>query len=76
MDNKQKKGKLLIFSAPSGSGKSTIINWLMQEHPDWSNETIAQHCGFNDRSYFHKKFKEVVGMSPAEYQVSVGVQKE
>ena len=34
MDNKQKKGKLLIFSAPSGSGKSTIINWLMQEHPE------------------------------------------
>ena len=34
MDNKQKRGKLLIFSAPSGSGKSTIINWLMQEHPE------------------------------------------
>ena len=34
MDNKQKKGKLLIFSAPSGSGKSTIINWLMQEHQE------------------------------------------
>ena len=34
MDSKQKKGKLLIFSAPSGSGKSTIINWLMQEHPE------------------------------------------
>ena len=49
---------------------------ILREHPDWSNETIAQHCGFNDRSYFHKKFKEVVGMSPAEYQVSVGVQKE
>lgn len=31
----EKKGKLLIFSAPSGSGKSTIVNWLMQEHPEW-----------------------------------------
>ena len=49
---------------------------ILREHSDWSNETIAQHCGFNDRSYFHKKFKEVVGMSPADYQVSVGVQKE
>ena len=49
---------------------------ILREHLDWSNETIAQHCGFNDRSYFHKKFKEVVGMSPADYQVSVGVQKE
>ena len=49
---------------------------ILREHLDWSNETIAQHCGFNDRSYFHKKFKEVVGMSPADYQLSVGVQKE
>ena len=31
---KQKKGKLLIFSAPSGSGKSTIIGWLMEHHPE------------------------------------------
>ena len=31
---KQKKGKLLIFSAPSGAGKSTIIGWLMENHPE------------------------------------------
>lgn len=29
------KGKLLIFSAPSGSGKSTIVQYLMQEHPEF-----------------------------------------
>ena len=28
---KNKQGKLLIFSAPSGSGKSTIINYLMEQ---------------------------------------------
>ena len=28
-------GKLLIFSAPSGSGKSTIVQYLMQEHPEY-----------------------------------------
>ncbi len=28
-------GKLLIVSAPSGSGKSTIVNYLMQEHPEF-----------------------------------------
>lgn len=27
--------KILIFSAPSGSGKSTIVQWLMQEHPEF-----------------------------------------
>ncbi len=30
------RGKLLIFSAPSGSGKSTIVQYLMQEHPEFS----------------------------------------
>ena len=29
------QGKLLIFSAPSGAGKSTIVQWLMQEHPEF-----------------------------------------
>jgi len=27
--------RLLIVSAPSGSGKSTIVNYLMQEHPEF-----------------------------------------
>ena len=27
--------KLLIISAPSGSGKSTIVNYLMEEHPEF-----------------------------------------
>ncbi len=29
------QGRLLIFSAPSGSGKSTIVQYLMQEHPEF-----------------------------------------
>ena len=40
---------------------------VMREHPDWNNEAIAQHCGFCDRSYFLRKFKEATGMSPNEY---------
>ena len=43
---------------------------MMQEHPEWSNETIAQHCGFSDRSYFQKKFKEMTGQTPSDYQSS------
>lgn len=27
--------KCLIVSAPSGSGKSTIVQWLMNEHPEY-----------------------------------------
>ena len=40
---------------------------VMSEHPDWSNEAIAQHCGFSDRCYFQKKFKEATGMTPAQF---------
>lgn len=30
------KNGLIIFSAPSGSGKSTIVQYLMQEHPEFN----------------------------------------
>lgn len=42
----------------------------LREHPDWSNEAVAQHCGFNDRCYFQNKFKEMTGMTPAQYIVT------
>lgn len=28
---------------------------------------VAQHCGFSDRSYFHKVFQKTTGMTPAQY---------
>ena len=40
---------------------------VLKEHPDWSNDYVAQHCGFSSRTYFQKKFKENVGMPPGEY---------
>ena len=40
---------------------------VITEHPDWNNEAIANHCGFSDRTYFQKKFKEKTGLSPAEF---------
>ena len=30
------KGKCIVISAPSGSGKSTIVQYLMQEHPEFN----------------------------------------
>lgn len=42
---------------------------VMQNHPDWSNETIAQHCGFSDRTYFQRKFKQITGLTPSDYQM-------
>lgn len=43
---------------------------LLKSHPDWSNETIAQQCGFNTRNYFQTVFKKSTGLSPTEYQTS------
>ena len=40
---------------------------IISEHPDWTNEAIADHCGFNDRSAFQKKFKQKTGLTPAEW---------
>lgn len=36
-------------------------------HPDWSNDAIAQHCGFSDRTVLQRTFKRLVGMTPAQY---------
>lgn len=41
---------------------------VMQQHPDWSNESVALHCGFSDRSYFQTIFKKITGMTPSEFQ--------
>jgi YesN/AraC family two-component response regulator len=40
---------------------------FLTEHPDWSNETVAQACGFSTRNYFQTVFKKFTGLSPAEY---------
>ena len=41
---------------------------VMLAHPEWSNETIAQHCGFSDRTYFQRKFKNITGLTPNDFQ--------
>ena len=39
---------------------------VFQQHPDWTNEAIADHCGFN-RTHFQKIFKQETGVAPSEY---------
>ena len=41
---------------------------VLREHPEWSNEAVAQHCGFSDRSYFQTVFKKETGMTPSDFQ--------
>lgn len=40
---------------------------LLREHTDWSNDSIADLCGFGSRSYFQTIFKENTGMTPAQF---------
>ena len=40
---------------------------VIRDHPEWSNETVAQHCGFSDRTYFQRKFKEMTGTTPHDF---------
>lgn len=44
---------------------------LMVEHPEWSNDTIGQQCGFNTRNYFQTVFRKQVGVTPAQYMESL-----
>ena len=37
-------------------------------HPEWNNDTIAEYCGFNTRTYFQTTFKRLTGITPQEYQ--------
>ena len=39
---------------------------MLQEHADWTNEAVADHCGFS-RAYFQRIFKQETGMAPSEY---------
>ena len=39
-------------------------------HAEWSNEAVARDCGFTDRSYFQRKFKELTGQTPAEWRTA------
>lgn len=41
---------------------------VLREHPDWTIDSVADHCGFNGRKYFHQVFMEQTGTTPAKYQ--------
>ena len=36
-------------------------------HPDWSNDAVAQHCGFTDRTVLQRTFKKMEGITPQKY---------
>ena len=40
---------------------------MMMTHPEWSNDVIAEQCGFGSRSYFQTVFRKHTGMTPVEF---------
>ncbi|MBQ9203862.1 MAG: AraC family transcriptional regulator [Prevotella sp.] len=59
------------------SGHTSFTRWIttlrieeakltLKEHPDWSIEAVADHCGFS-RTHFQRVFKQEAGCSPADY---------
>ena len=42
--------------------KRTIV-----AHPDWSNDAVAQRCGFTDRTVLQRTFKRIEGITPQKY---------
>ena len=49
---------------------------VLKEHPDWfkggswgmTDYSVASYCGFSSREYFHRTFRQMTGMTPANYQ--------
>ena len=39
----------------------------MQEHPEWSNDVIAERCGFSSRTYFQTVFRKYTGITPSAF---------
>lgn len=40
---------------------------IIAVHPDWSNDAVAQHCGFTDRTILQRTFKRIEDITPQKY---------
>ena len=41
---------------------------LLDSKPDWTLETVAYHCGFENYSVFYQAFKKYYNISPSRYR--------
>lgn len=44
------------------------VKRMLIEHENYSNESIAQECGFSSRSWMQEKFKAQTGLTPSEWK--------
>ncbi len=45
---------------------------LMNEHPSWTIEAIAQEAGFGNRGTYYQNFNKFYGMTPLQYRKAHG----
>lgn len=67
---KNKDGEVMQVNVGIYAGTKCIdeAKRVLLEHPDWSAEAVADYCGFNSREYFHRIFRQRLGMTPSKYQ--------
>lgn len=69
----------LLFKQYAGTSFSRYMNKLrleyaaklLQNHPEYSIDAIAQSCGITSTSSFYRLFADVYGMTPMEFRNSV-----
>lgn len=47
------------------------VKRMLIEHENYSNESIAQECGFSSRSWMQEKFKAQTGLTPSEWRAAM-----
>ena len=68
----------LLSAWIKAQGHSSYSKWIttlrveeakhaLREHPEWSNEAVADHCGIS-RSHFQRVFLEITGVTPTQFQ--------
>ena len=48
---------------------------LIQEHPDWTIDAIAEACGYKRRATYYSHFSKIFGITPAQYRKEKGKDK-
>ncbi len=41
---------------------------LIQDHPEWTIDAIAEECGYGRRGTYYNHFYKVFGITPAQYR--------
>jgi len=41
---------------------------LINEHPEWTIDAIAEECGYVRRATYYSHFNKVFGITPAQYR--------